>query len=144
MTPSTLLAQAAVAEREAHALFAKIEVARGGSTGALIPAGFGPEAERASDLRRRARKLRADAAATSVTGRESLRTPSERPVPVKPVYKEVLVERERAMAIITTSWKFGVNVDATCAAITDGTAAAKFKHHHEVEALARQIAEASK
>lgn len=59
--PATLLAQATDAEREANAIWAKIDAARGASN-ALRPAGFEHEIERASDLVRRARALRTDAA----------------------------------------------------------------------------------
>lgn len=64
MTVSTLLAQAAEADHAADAIFAKMHAAakpdRYGSR-PLIPAGFEAEAEQASDLRRRARRFRAEA-----------------------------------------------------------------------------------
>ncbi|HEY0628574.1 MAG TPA: hypothetical protein VGD23_04520 [Sphingomicrobium sp.] len=55
-----LLAQAADADRQADAIFARMHAARG-STGALIPAGFEAQAQEASDFRRRAEWLRAEA-----------------------------------------------------------------------------------
>ena len=60
MTEDMMRAQAADAEREANALWAKIDVARGPSD-ALIPAGCERDVERASDLMRRARALNAEA-----------------------------------------------------------------------------------
>jgi hypothetical protein len=68
MTPETLLAEAAQADREADALFATIHAA-GLNTPAdrlgyrpLVPTGMAARAERASDLRRKAARLRAEAA----------------------------------------------------------------------------------
>lgn len=60
MTENMIRAQAAEAEREADAIFTKIWAARNGSD-ALCPAGFERELERASDLKRRARVLTAEA-----------------------------------------------------------------------------------
>lgn len=60
MTEDMMRAEAAKAEREANAIFAKIEEARG-PTGPLTPAGFEARRERASGLMRRARALTAEA-----------------------------------------------------------------------------------
>lgn len=61
MTGNELRAEAVAADREADAILAKVDAARGGSN-VLRPAGFERELEQASDLRRRARALRAEAA----------------------------------------------------------------------------------
>lgn len=64
MTPATLLAEAAKADASADAIFAAMDAAgtpdRFGAR-PIIPAGFEAQAERASDLRRRARCLREEA-----------------------------------------------------------------------------------
>lgn len=79
MTPATLLAEAADADREADLIFARADAARGDSN-VLRVAGFEGELERASDLRRRARAVRADA---SQIAQDSLPQPCA-PAPAAP------------------------------------------------------------
>lgn len=70
MTPETLLAEAAQADREADAIFAAMnrasEAAASNGSRPLVPAGWHDRAEKASDLRRRAKWLRAEAAPPAV------------------------------------------------------------------------------
>lgn len=79
MTEDMTRAEAAKAEAAANAIFAKIEAGRGGSD-ALRPAGFDREFERASDLKRRARSLTAEADAM----RAEAAAPTTHPAPAAP------------------------------------------------------------
>jgi hypothetical protein len=69
MIPEALLAEAAQADREADTIFAGIHAARSSAPAdrlgyrPLVPAPTLARAERASDLRRKAARLRAEAAA---------------------------------------------------------------------------------
>lgn len=78
-----LLAQAEAADRAADAIFAAMDGANSPGTGSrlLIPAGFEGEAERASDLRRRARHLRAEADEMRAERAQIAPQPSPRPAP---------------------------------------------------------------
>jgi hypothetical protein len=95
VTPSSLLAQAAEADHAADNIFAKMHAAakpdRYGSR-PLIPAGFEAEAVHASDLRRRAERLRAEAGEMRAEATPVAPSPSpapaaiiRQPAPPKPV-----------------------------------------------------------
>jgi hypothetical protein len=135
-----LLSQAAAADREADGIFAKIEAARG-RDGALIPDGFTADAERASDLRRRANALRAQVSAL----RTKPATIAPPPVPAPDVHAEAAAKAKAPVAPIETADSVAARILASDSTASDRAPAPQGHVTGAVdpiEAVARRILEA--
>jgi hypothetical protein len=153
MTP--LQQEAVDAEREAAAVFAKIAAARQSDAygdSPLIPDGFEADAARASELMRRAARLRSQATPPPAPAPPPRTQPSPTPAAALPTKgnppmtatlrnKILAADRERAKAMIAEGNRLKLPGDVIGAAIMNGMAADDFLVLNDpVEALARQIA----
>jgi hypothetical protein len=140
--------EAADAEREAAAIFDKINAARE-HDGSIIPRGSEEDAERAADLLRKAQRLRAHAASPPSP-------PSPLPAPPLPPKKEtptmtklppnvLRAEKARCLSILAEAGRLGVSGDIVDAAIRGGTSVDDFIAENDVAgALAAEIVASAK